>query len=63
MQRLCKYELLLANYLKNTDEDHVDFINLENVKEIVENLVKETNEAVGEFLLEQEHLGYVKQFP
>ena len=43
MQRLCKYKLLLANYIKNSTPDHIDYRNLEVTMEIVEKLVRETN--------------------
>lgn len=53
MQRLCKYELLLNNYFKNMESDHLDYIELEKTIAFVENLVKETNEQVEEFLMSE----------
>lgn len=59
MQRLCKYELLLAKYIKNTTPDHCDYKFLLEVEKIVEKMVKETNDDVGEFLLSEEYKGYL----
>jgi hypothetical protein len=59
MQRLCKYELLLAKYIKNTTPDHCDYKFLLEVEKIVEKMVKETNDDVGEFLLSEEYRGYL----
>ena len=53
MQRLCKYKLLLANFVKNTAESHQDYQNLLEAMDILEKLVKETNEDVGDFLLQE----------
>jgi hypothetical protein len=53
MQRLCKYELLLRNYIKNMEPEDLDFQDLKRTVAQVEKLVKGTNEQVEEFLLEE----------
>lgn len=62
MQRLCKYELLLNNYFKNMESDHQDYVELEKTISYVENMVKETNEQVQEFLMDQKFRDLQYQF-
>ena len=53
MQRLCKYELIISKFHKNTEKDHSDYHELDLVMQFVENLVRETNDQVEELLLQE----------
>ena len=39
VQRICKYSLLLRELIKNTDEDHGDYQELEKANEAIKNIV------------------------
>ena len=50
VQRLCKYQLMLAEYFKNTHEFHPDYHGIKKTIEIIQKLVELTNSQVEEFL-------------
>lgn len=46
VQRLCKYGLIINEYFRNMESDHIDYKNIEKVSLLINKLVHETNDQV-----------------
>ena len=46
VQRLCKYQVMLAEYFKNTDPSHEDFEGIKDVLQTIKALADNTNSQV-----------------
>ena len=46
VQRICKYGLIVDEYLRNLEKDHSDYKDIQMTSAIIEKLVRETNDQV-----------------
>lgn len=46
VQRLCKYGLIVDEYLRNMEKDHIDYSDIEITSDVIDKLVHETNDQV-----------------
>jgi hypothetical protein len=46
VQRLCKYGLLIREYHRNMEPDHIDYKDVDKTSDLIEILVQETNDQV-----------------
>lgn len=46
VQRLCKYGLIINEYFRNMESDHVDYKDIEKTSLLINKLVHETNDQV-----------------
>jgi hypothetical protein len=53
VQRLCKYGLIINEYFRNMETDHVDYKDIEKTSLLINKLVHETNDQVEEFLMRE----------
>lgn len=53
VQRLCKYGLIINEYFRNMEKDHIDYIDIGKTSQLINKLVHETNDQVEEFLMRE----------
>jgi hypothetical protein len=53
VQRLCKYGLIVNEYLRNMEKDHIDYQDIEGTSTVIDKLVHETNDQVEEYLMRE----------
>lgn len=53
VQRLCKYGLIVNEYFRNMEPEHVDYRDIEKTLQVITKLVHETNDQVEEFLMRE----------
>ena len=46
VQRLCKYGLIINEYFRNMESDHIDYKDIEKTSLLINKLVHETNDQV-----------------
>ena len=46
VQRLCKYRVIVDEYKKNMEPDHIDYKDIVKTISTIEKLVQETNDQV-----------------
>ena len=46
VQRLCKYGLIIDEYIRNMEKDHPDFQQIQQTSSLIDKLVHETNDQV-----------------
>ena len=63
MQRLCKYGLMVSDYARLLETDHIDYKDMRQADKIVDKLVHETNDQVEEFLMRERLEELKRLFP
>ena len=63
VQRICKYKVIIEEYRKNMEQDHIDYKDILKTSLVIEKLVQETNDQVEEFLMRERFLELKNTFP